>query len=53
MPKPHDNVVFRPGSYLQAIWETLGHHRQGVIADGREGIGQPVEDALAVVIDEG
>ena len=50
MPQAHNFTIIRAGSNLQAIRESIRQHCQRVVANGSEGIGQPGQYSLAVMI---
>ena len=47
----HDHAVGRGGRHLELVGHRVGAHHERVVARGHEGVGEPGEEALAVVVD--
>ena len=48
----HNDAVCCSGADLEAVGQAITHYRQGVVANGGEGVGQTLKEPPAVVVDK-
>ena len=49
VPQAHDRAVLEPGGHLEAVRQGVAFGDQGVVAGGRQRLGQSREHAVALV----